>query len=143
MATSSVEGGCLCGAIRYRIEGSPSGSMICHCATCRRQAGAPVMAWLTFPSAAFRLLRGTPTGFSSSPAVLREFCGRCGTTLSYRHAEDPASLDVSTCSLDQPEAFPPTHHSWLNDDLHWLQFGDGLPQFTQVPPPAASRGPAS
>jgi len=30
-----------------------------------------------------------------------------------------------------PEQFPPTHHSWLSDDLEWLRFGDGLPTFQQ------------
>ena len=41
----------------------------------------------------------------------------------------PGTLDITTASLDEPERFPPTHHSWLGDDLGWVKFGDGLPVF--------------
>ena len=101
------------------------------------------MAWLSFPSTAFAWLRGRPSGFASSPQVTREFCGRCGTPLTWRHDDDPHSLDVTTCSLDQPEAFPPTHHSWVHDSLGWLRFGDGLPAFAQSRPHPADSGAAS
>lgn len=42
-----------------------------------------------------------------------------------------ATLDITACSLDDPNAFPPTHHSWLSHDLGWVRFGDGLPTFPQ------------
>ena len=60
-------GGCFCGAIRYRAEGAPSNSMICHCKTCRRVAGAPAVAWLTFPVGNFRFIRGEDWNSSGSP----------------------------------------------------------------------------
>ena len=50
-----TEGGCLCGAIRYHVRGQPTHSMICHCRTCRKAAGSPVVAWLTLPLASRRL----------------------------------------------------------------------------------------
>ena len=50
-----VEGGCICGAIRYRVTGHPTNSMICHCQTCRRVSASPVVAWVTFPAAQFHL----------------------------------------------------------------------------------------
>lgn len=128
---NSVEGGCLCGAIRYRVEGPPSNSMICHCESCRRAAAAPVVAWVTFEKQRFRLLKGEPAVFRSSPPVQRTFCPACGTPLTYEHQDRPASIDVTTCSLDAPETFPPTHHSYLSDDIAWVHFGDGLPAFPQ------------
>jgi hypothetical protein len=63
MPTISAEGGCICGAIRYRVTGERTGSMVCHCQTCRRVAGAPVVAWVTFPSAQFQVIRGQPPSF--------------------------------------------------------------------------------
>ena len=126
-----AEGGCFCGAIRYRVEGKPSGSMVCHCRTCRRVAGAPVVAWVTFPIARFEWLRGKPSEFHSTPPVRRTYCAACGTPLSYEHSDGPDFLDITTCSLDDPDQFPPTHHSWLSHDLRWLRFGDGLPTFQQ------------
>lgn len=122
-----IEGGCLCGEIRYRVPGGVSNSMICHCASCRRAAAAPVIAWITVASSEFAIVHGRPVEFRSSPGVTRSFCGSCGCPLTYRHADRASEVDVTTCSLDAPERFPPTHHSWLVDDLAWVQFGDGLP----------------
>lgn len=126
-----IEGGCFCGAVRYRAHGVPNNTMVCHCRTCRRVAGSPVVAWVTFPVEQFAFIAGEPAEFSSSAPVRRTFCGTCGTPLTYRHADAPAAVDVTTCSLDEPGAFPPTHHSWLSDNVAWVRFGDGLPTFTE------------
>ena len=131
MPNTIAEGGCACGAIRYRVSGRPTNTMICHCQTCRRVAASPVVAWLTFPVARFQLVAGRPSVFHSSQPVRRTFCGACGTPLTYEHADSPDSVDVTTCSLDSPGAFPPTHHSWLSHGVAWIRFGDGLPTFQQ------------
>jgi len=132
MATeTSFEGGCFCRSVRYRISAAPTGSMICHCQSCRRIAGAPVVPWISIPKAGISLLQGSLTELASSPPVRRSFCSRCGTHILYAHTKDPDSLDVSTCTLDDPNAFPPTHHSWLADDLDWVKFGDELPAFPE------------
>lgn len=131
MQRQSIEGGCLCGAVRYRVQGAPSNTMICHCQTCRRVAGAPTVAWVTFDADKFEFARGEPGSFRSSPPVHRTFCTACGTPLTYQHDDSPQTIDVATCTLDDPEAFPPTHHSWLSHDLKWIRFGDGLPTFQQ------------
>lgn len=131
MTTRILEGGCLCGAVRYRATGEPTNSMICHCRTCRRAAASPVVAWVTFPLAQFEFTRGRPFEFRSSPPVRRTFCGTCGAPLTYEHSKHPSSIDVTTCSLDEPQSCPPTHHSWLSDDIAWVRFGDGLPVFSE------------
>lgn len=124
-----VTGGCACGAVRYEATGTPSNTMVCHCRTCRRVSGAPVVAWVTFDRAMFQFTSGEPAYYRSSAPVRRAFCPACGTHLSYETAKYPATIDITTCSLDDPEAFPPTHHSWLNHDVGWVKFGDGLPSF--------------
>ena len=87
----AFEGGCLCGALRYRATGEARFSTLCHCASCRRAAGAPAVAWVTFAEGSFAFTRGEPVQFRSSPPVVRSFCGRCGTPLSYRHDALPAA----------------------------------------------------
>ena len=124
-------GGCFCGTIRYEAAGQPSNMMVCHCATCRRVAASPVVAWVTFERARFAFVKGDPASFHSSAPVTRTFCRDCGTPLTYAHADSPATVDVATCSLDRPDAFPPTHHSWLSHDVAWVRFGDGLPAFPE------------
>jgi len=129
-------GGCFCGAIRYRAEAVPTNSMICHCKTCRRVSGAPALGWVTFPLEGFKFVRGEPDEFQSSPPVLRTFCRQCGTPLTYRNERDQGTLDVTIGTLDDPNAFPPTHHSWLSHDISWLKFGDGLPTYSESRPKA-------
>ena len=105
--------------------------MVCHCRTCRRVVAAPVVPWVTYPVDRFRWIQGQPASFHSTPPVTRTFCGSCGTALTYAHRDSPGTVDVTACSLDDPEAFPPTHHSWLSHDLAWVKFGDGLPTFRE------------
>jgi hypothetical protein len=123
------EGGCLCGAIRYRVGGEPITSGICHCRTCRGISSAPILPFVTFPLERFELTRGKPVDFQSSPPVTRNFCGRCGTPLTYRHRDHADEIDVMTGSLDNPEAFPPSHHIWVSHKLAWVQLSDGLPAY--------------
>ena len=129
------EGGCLCSAVRYRVLGKPTVSMICHCDSCTSAAGSMAVAWLTFPANAFSLLHGDPAQFRSSPPVTRRFCRSCGTPLTYQHAERPWEIDVTTRSLDNPELFPPSHHSWVNDAPGWSRPTDGLPAYERSSPP--------
>jgi hypothetical protein len=114
-----TEGGCLCGAIRYRVTGAPSSSIICHCRTCRKANAAPSVGWLTFDHGSFTLLRGTPRSFSSSSGVARTFCVECGTPLTYANDVSPSEIDVTTISLDDESIFPPTREVWLSHKVTW------------------------
>lgn len=129
-----LQGGCFCGAVRYEISGPITGSMICHCLSCRRVAAAPVVAWISLVPASLRFVKGQPARFRSSPPVERGFCRDCGTQLTYAHDAESGNIDVATCSLDTPEATPPTHHSWVEHRLPWVQFSDGLPAYGQSSP---------
>jgi hypothetical protein len=124
------DGGCLCRAIRYRVSGAPLLSGVCHCQTCRKTCAAPMLPFVTFPIDRFELTQGKPADFHSSPPVTRSFCGRCGTPLAYRHADYADEIDVMTCSLDNPEAFPPSHHIWVSQKLGWVRPPDDLPAYS-------------
>ncbi len=89
------------------------------------------MAWLSVPADRFAFIEGVPATFSTTPPVTRWFCRMCGTHVAYVHSDEPGFVEVATCSLDDPSAFPPTHHSWLSHDVSWTVFGDGLPSFAR------------
>lgn len=115
-----IEGGCFCGWVRYRASSNPLGSLICHCKTCRKVTAAPLIPWVTFRRADFQFVTGTPSTLQSSATVLRTFCPACGTPLTYESERYADEVDVTTCSLDDPNAYPPTHHSWVSHDLTWI-----------------------
>jgi hypothetical protein len=114
-----MQGGCLCGAVRYAVEGPPLSSGVCHCETCRRAASAPRLPFVGVLSVGFRFTRGAPVDYPSSPGVTRSFCGKCGSPLTYRRSDAPDELDVMTVSLDDPNAAPPTFHVWVSEALAW------------------------
>ena len=127
----AYEGGCLCGAIRYRAAGPATNRCYCHCRSCRGAAGAPYVAWATVPTAGFALTRGTLTTYRSSEPVTRGFCPRCGTALTYAHRKRPEELDLTVASLDEPGALAPECHIWVSQRLPWVVLGDGLPQYEE------------
>ncbi len=114
-----ITGGCYCGAVRYRIEGEVRASTLCHCQSCRRCVGAQSVAWITVARADFSWVGENPAQFVSSPPVIRTFCGKCGASLSYTHGQRPEEIDVTTGSLDDPEAFPPTEQVFSEFKLSW------------------------
>ena len=122
-----MEGGCLCGAVRYAIEDQVLNSGICHCSTCQRAASAPRLPFVGVPSAGFSLTRGTPVDYGSSPGVTRSFCGQCGSPLTYHRDDTPDELDVMTVSLDDPGAVPPTFHVWTSEAVGWDRLAGDLP----------------
>jgi hypothetical protein len=114
-----ADGGCLCGAVRYRFSGTPSSSATCHCRSCRRASGAPVVAWITVPRSEFTLLSGIPAVYESSPGVARQFCSHCGTALTYASERRADTIDITTASLEYPDDYPPTTEVWLEHRLTW------------------------
>ena len=51
--------------------------------------------------------------------MFRAFCGKCGTSLTYRRAENAETIDITIASFDEPALFAPTQEIWLNDKVHW------------------------
>jgi hypothetical protein len=135
MIDTAIAGGCFCGAVRYGVRARPIASMLCHCRSCTRIAGAPAVAWVTFAADAFAIRAGAPATLRSSSSVERTFCHACGTPLTYRHADHPDEIDVATCTLDDGGAFPPTYHAWESEKVPWLACPAHVPTCDGAGPP--------
>ncbi len=122
-----LTGGCFCGSVRYEAGGTPFHETSCHCSICRRTTGAPFVTWFSVPRTKFRLVGGEPARFRSSSKGERSFCARCGTQLTFEHEDFPGEIDVTTCSLDDPNAVPPKDHTWTGSRLDWIARADELP----------------
>ena len=124
-----IEGGCHCGALRYRIDGELIDAGYCHCEICQQTTGAPVLAWATFPFDTFSWTEGEPMVYESSDWGQREFCGTCGTQICYHDTDDPDEIDINMSTLDDPEMFEPEYHIFTEDQLEWFEVDDDLPRF--------------
>jgi hypothetical protein len=115
------EGGCLCGAIRFRATGLPGKPHTCSCATCRRHSGALTLAWVEFPSDAVEWTGpgGRPSVWRSSPYSSRAFCSVCGSTLGA--IDDAPTVALATGIFDKPhlEDLAPTAHSYVSRRPRW------------------------
>ena len=127
--SEQAEGGCFCGAVRYRVEGRPLDAGYCHCRMCQRSVGAPAVAWGTWPEVRFAWLGGTTAELRSSAEGVRRFCGRCGTHVQFWTAAAPALVDVNLATLDQPGAFQPDYHIWTVSRIPWFETADTLPRY--------------
>ena len=125
--TQVLMGGCLCGAIRYEIRGASSKPALCHCTSCRRSTGAPAVGWTTIRGADFSITAGEPALYRSSENVERSFCPNCGTHLTYGHQGEHGWVDVTICSMDDPEQMAPRDHVWASHRLSWMEHLDELP----------------
>jgi hypothetical protein len=130
-AGQTMEGGCLCRAVRYRVVGAPRLSIVCHCVTCRRATATPTVAWLTFARAHFSYTAGVAASYVSSPGVVRRFCATCGSALTYENQKDPETIDVTTVSLDDPQLYPPTREVWLEAKVNWQAVDERLALYPQ------------
>lgn len=125
------EGGCLCGAVRYKAEGEPINVRVCHCRTCQKAMGAPFFARALFPQTALTV-EGPTARFATSDHLERVFCPTCGTRLfSWRRNGTAAGVALAT--FDDRNAFAPADHCWVSDKMGWVKLDDGLPQYPEAP----------
>ena len=122
------EGGCLCGATRYRVSDDPVAATLCHCSSCRRASGGTNVAWAVFDNDQFEWLAGEPRTYSSSPGIIWLSCPGCGTLVAYRRDSRPDHMDITTATLDDPDAFPPTVEIWVGEKIGWETLSPTLPK---------------
>ena len=134
MSDQGTEGGCQCGAVRYVTKGEPVVVAVCHCSTCRRANGAPVVAWAMFKKGQVQFTSGEPKKFVASESVKRGFCAECGTPISFEAEYLPGFIDITVGSFDNPEEMKPTMHYWHSKRLSWAAFDDSLPRYPEFPP---------
>ena len=120
---TALEGGCLCGAVRFRVVGTATNRCCCHCRSCRLASGAPFVAWATFPHEGFAVTRGALAAYRSSPQVERGHCAACGSALTYRSERSPGEIDVAVATLDEPSEVVPEDHIWVSHKLAWVETG--------------------
>ncbi len=116
---AALEGGCLCGAVRYRLHDTPRQRSDCHCVDCRRASAAPFVTWGSFRRDQVEIVSGDVRKVSHADR-LRSFAGCCGTPLFFEEHDGCEWIDVTVASLDQPEAYSPDVAIWIEDRLPWV-----------------------
>jgi hypothetical protein len=92
----AIEGGCLCGAVRYRSDAEPVMQVVCHCETCRKNSGSAFSMNVAVPQDRLRIESGSPRRYedhtgASGKAFYRFFCGDCGSHIRVSRPHPPTS----------------------------------------------------
>lgn len=129
---ADLTGGCLCGAVRYRLMSAPFDAGWCHCRTCQLNSGSPAMAFASVPSENYVIESGADAirRHRSSEKAERWFCGQCGTPLLFRE-DGGATHDFSLATLDRPDAVAPSFHIYCDSRIAWADIADDLPRFAR------------
>jgi hypothetical protein len=121
-------GSCLCGRIRFEIDGRLDGIQLCHCSQCRRASGSAFAANLPVRARDFRIVAGEPKSYESAPGKERLFCGDCGSPIISRAAGDPGMVRVRAGLLAEPVETKAVFHFHVASKASWLPISDDLPQ---------------
>lgn len=122
--TGKIEGGCLCGAVRFIATGTPKGVFWCHCQSCRRHSGAPASVFVGFDRDAYTVIKGDIARFKSSPGRIRGFCPTCGSTLTCESTQGSTETHFHVGAFDDAAQFAPTRHYFRDEQLPWLDLHD-------------------
>lgn len=126
-----IEGGCLCGEIRYTIDNTITDVSHCHCAMCRKHHGAAFATYGVAERKHFHWLQGEEkiNIYRSSGQLERLFCSACGSSLLCRTSEEPDAVYVALGTIDDDPGCRPGYHIWVDSKAPWYLITDDLPRF--------------
>ena len=130
----AIHGKCLCGDVRYEIDGAFRGAGNCYCSMCRRAHGAAFGTWADFDPDKFRWVSGEDlvSVYESSPGMGWYFCRVCGSSLA---AINDGKLDAVTLgTVEGDPGVRPSSHIFVASRAPWVEIMDTLPQFDEWPP---------
>lgn len=133
-ATVSIQGGCLCGEVRYAITAPLRHADNCHCSMCRRQHGAAFATYAALEPGAFAWISGEEhTRIYATPGGAGWcFCRTCGSTLAGTRHGVITSIALGTVEGDP--GVSPQSHIFVGSRAPWHAIHDHLPQFEERPP---------
>jgi hypothetical protein len=126
-----LEGGCLCGGVRFRVTGKLGPAAYCHCKQCQRASGSAFAANASVRTRYFELVSGGDllSEYESSPGKFRAFCRRCGSPVYSRLDAEPETRRLRLGTLDSDPERRPFAHFWVSAKAPWYTIEDALPQY--------------
>lgn len=135
--SGGFEGGCLCGAVRYKSTNPPQLTGHCHCVDCRKSSGTGHCTHVIVAEDGFTLT-GKVTVYDrkadSGNMISRAFCPTCGSALFSRNVGMPGVVFPRASSLDDPEIAQPSMVVYASRAPSWDKQPSDLPSFPEMPP---------
>lgn len=126
--TKVHKGSCLCGSVKLVAKGEPLRVIHCHCPSCRKATGGGFATFVDFDLDKITVKGPSLKAYQSSPGARRQFCGKCGSTISFYGDKWPGEIDLCIGLFDAPEVFKPEGHCYMKTALPWTHEMDDLPK---------------
>jgi len=134
-----IEGGCLCGRVRYSAETEPVFVGVCHCTDCQKFSGSAFAAVVALPSPALKVTGTlkcfTKAGDSGKP-IHRRFCPECGSGIVDEGEAMPGVAMINVGTLDDKSWVKPAAQIYCDSAQPWVQLGGEMQSFASTPPQA-------
>jgi len=129
--SGSREGGCACGAVRYRLTSDPLFTHCCHCLNCQRQTGSAFVINVLIEADRVQLLAGAPQPVEAPRDDGKQLIFRCPTcqVAVFSQYGRPEVMFVRGGTLDQPSGIAPDVHIFTRSKLPWITLPDSVPAF--------------
>lgn len=131
-----IEGGCLCGNVRYSADAQPAFMGVCHCTDCQRFTGSAFATVIAIPSSALKLT-GTLKSFTkrgdTGKSIHRRFCPECGCGILDEADALPDMAMVNAGSLDDRSWVSPQSEIYCDSAQPWVHLGGDLQRFAKTP----------
>ena len=126
--TTAFAGGCLCGAVRFKVTPPTKWCAHCHCSLCRRAHGAAFVTWFGVDKALFELVSGADVigWYQSTSEARRGFCSRCGSTMLFESERWADETHIVLACMDGPIDRMPQGHVFYDSHVDWITLGDDL-----------------
>jgi hypothetical protein len=129
----TLEGGCACGAVRYRLASPPMFVHCCHCRDCQRQTGSAFVLNALIEADRVELLAGSVEGGavptdSGRPHTIHR-CPSCKVAVWSNYGGVDKLRFVRVGTLDDAAALTPDVHIYTRSKLPWIKLPDGVPAF--------------
>ena len=135
-----VQGGCLCGAVRYTSAAEPVMTVLCHCTHCQRQSGAAFSVNVAIPKGSLTYSGDVPATYEdrgeSGLAVHRRFCRKCGSPIVSELEASPDLDWLKAGTLDDSSWVQPSLSAWCGSGQSWVSLPESMPSFPKGPPAA-------
>lgn len=131
-----IEGGCLCGGVRYQYDGEIDQVSLCHCSQCRKAQGSAFAAVCPVDATRFRLLSGAELlrEYRATPGKARVFCSRCGSPIYSARDDRPDVKRLRLGTVDTRFRCANVFHIHTGSKASWLDITDGFPQHAAARP---------
>ena len=130
------KGSCLCGDVRFEIDGPIHDIVFCHCSKCRKAQGSAFAANANVDASDFRFISGEEglSGYESSPGQTKYFCRHCGSPVMSLSKDYPQHVRIRLGTIESDIEERPSCHIFTGSKANWEDITGDLPQYVEYEP---------